>query len=278
LRYVSNTKQPKTDKTIGTVESDDVAGARILIGNNMAGAFMSPIRWELCEDRDGEEPIVIGRFDPWSLLQGISAEQIERLGREKGLVPNSKKWDFDLMYFGRQCPSCKARVTINRIAFDIDSAKCVHCGIRPFLSGCFSEFLKYSLPSATGEEALIDADYALQHAISWLGQVNAKADELHQGDLPETLTPHQALKELLTRANLVALTDAGATALAPSITEHFMAQANSRSMIEMAQGVANALAGVIESGGPFTHLHEAMAKLLFEMKKESEKGACSAAG
>ncbi|MBI5077544.1 hypothetical protein HZB94_04150 [Candidatus Falkowbacteria bacterium] len=268
LRYMWNLRNPATDRTVGMIEGDDLAAAQILIGNGVAGAYMSPIRWELCEDRDGEEPIAIGRFDPWSLLQNVSSSDIERLA-PRGILPNSKKWDFDLMYIGRVCPACGTMVTINMFAFSIDSAKCAKCGTRPFLSRALGSMLHFYLPTVTGEsEQGLETDLALLHAIQWMGGVNAAAAELHKEELPDQFTPHLVLKGLLKKSQLLAATEGGGLTLAPRLVEHFESSSNGRSMMEVAVGAANSLAGAIEAGGPFTKVHCAMVEMLRAMDKE----------
>ncbi|MEK7511459.1 MAG: hypothetical protein AAB575_00370 [Patescibacteria group bacterium] len=263
IHYVWNFKRPKSDRMIGVIEGEDLAAARMLIGNGVAGYYMTPIRWEISEDRDGEEPIAMGRFDPWSLLQDVSPGDVTRLFG-KDIIPNIEAWDFDRMYFERVCPACGTKVTINMCAFSIDSAKCAKCGIRPFLSRSLGRLLQMALPSVTGknEEKMIETDEALTHAISWLGGVNASAHELHQEELPEGFTPHRILRELLKQSRLLAPHEGGGLTLSSSVKEKFLAQAGGATLINTTVGIANTLVGVIESGGPFTPVHQAMAGVL----------------
>ena len=86
---------------MGVIKGQDLAAAKTLIGNQIAGAYMTSIRWDLCEDRDGEEPIEIGRFDMWDLLRDVSPDDVDRLVKA-GKGPLLDRWDFDGMFLARE--------------------------------------------------------------------------------------------------------------------------------------------------------------------------------
>ncbi|NQT50393.1 hypothetical protein HQ571_06895 [Candidatus Kuenenbacteria bacterium] len=269
LRYAWNLDIPSTDRTVGIFKGDDLAAAQILIGNNMAGAWMSSISWHLCEDRDGDEPVAIGRFDPWSLLQDITPADIVRLRDARGLVPNIEGWDFDNFYMHRKCPSCGQKISINMFAFNIDSAQCNKCGVRPFLSCALGRLLHLALPAVTGQgEQILSADQALLNTVEWLGDVNAGTDHLHQEELPEHITPHLMLEGLLKNSRLLAAAPEGRFALAPTVMNHLADNQDSASMVI---GAANLLAKTIQEGGPFTDTHAATARLLQLVERDALK-------
>lgn len=269
VRYAWNLDSPSTDRTVGIFKGDDLAAAQILIGNNMAGCYMSPIAWHLCEDREGEEPIAIGRFDPWSLLQDITPADIVRLRDSRGLVPQLEGWDFDGFYMNRTCPRCSTKVSINMFAFNIDSAQCSKCGVRPFLSRSLGRMLRMALPAVTGKGSqILSADEALLNTVSWLGGVQAGTEHLHQEELPEHITPHEMLQGLLTHSRLLATTSTGRYALAPTVMNHLSKNPDSSQLVTSA---ANSLADAIRKGGPFTDTHEAMASLLQLVERDALK-------
>lgn len=201
VRYAWNLTRPKTDRTVGIIDGDDIAAARVLIGNNVAGCHMTPIRWELCEDRDAEDPIAMGRYDVWSLLQEVTVADLARLAARDLQPQVDRWWDFDQMFLDRTCPGCGAAVRVNSHAFNIDSAQCVRCGIRPFLSQAIGQSLRHALPSVTGVGTQIaDPDRALLHVVGWMGGVRAATSALHQEELPPEHTPLGVLQGLLARS------------------------------------------------------------------------------
>lgn len=267
LRYVWNLSRPDTDRTVGVLIGDDIAAAQVLIGNGVAGARMTPIRWELCEDRDGEEPIAIGRFDPWSLLRDVHANDIDRLA-QRDIMPHLAQWDFDQHFMERACPGCAAAVRVNMRAFNIDSAQCERCGIRPFLSWAIAPLLRDALPEVTGATgALITPDAALLHAVSWMGGVGAAATELHREALPEELTPHGALLALLEHSAL----PQGA-AIADDLPADLMRRNDEEAAtVKTLAFAGQSLAAVVRNGGPFTPMHAAMANLLRTAQREAAR-------
>lgn len=266
IRYVWNLKNSATDRTVGVFKGDDLPAAQILIGNHVAGAWMTPIRWEISEDRDGEEPIAIGRFDPWSLLQDVSTSDLERL-KKCDLTPNLPKWDFDLMFMRRACPSCGKNLSVNCFAYNIDSAKCCHCGIRPFLSFSLGKSFMQALPSVTGKGTqIIGSDKILLHAVQWMGSVNASVQDLHREELPEGITPHILLKQLLHDSHLVTEGRKGDIQLHPSVLAKFTDTPDGQNIIATVHSAANTLAQAIESGIAFTPMHSAIASMLQAIK------------
>lgn len=262
LRYVWNTKRPKTDVTVGVVHGENLAEARVLIGNQIAGAYMSPIRWDLCEDRDGSEPIDIGRFDVWSLLKDVTEADLENLSRA-GVTPDVGRWDFDKIFMDQTCPGCNMKVSVNMYAYNIDSAKCVQCGIRPFLSRALVPHLKYYLPGAT--RLTLDADDGLMHYVEWLGGVDASVSDLHPEDLPEGTTPHQVMLAMLDQSKLLqAHTDGSVSEPDITIAAAKQLSADERKLLGSATRI---LREKIESGGPFSALHGHMAAMLREVSR-----------
>ena len=269
IRYAWNLDAPLTDRTVGVFKGDDLAAAQILIGNNMAGTSMGSISWHLCEDRDGEEPIALGRFDPWSLLQDISPADIVRLCDQRGLVPDLDRWDFDGFYMRRTCPQCNTKISINMFAFNIDSAQCDKCGVRPFLSRALGNMLRMALPAVTGKgNQILSADDALLHTVEWLGGVHAGTEHLHQEELPDEITPQIMIDGLLKNSRLLASAPEGRFALSPVVTAHLADDHDSRSLVI---GAANTLARVIQEGGPFTDTHAATARLLQLVERDALK-------
>ncbi len=205
LKYVWNTDEPGTDVTVGILGAEDPAEARILIGNQVARACMPSIAWHLCEDREGENVVEIGRFDPWSLLKDLTPDDLERIKR-RGRVPLVEHWDFDLMFLARTCQGCGCEVVVNMFAYSIDSARCINCGTRPFLSKAlnriFSGFVSVTGKGGLDTDQEINAQLVL-HAVGWMGQVHAPVRDLRLDSLPPTITPKQLFRKLLTEAQLL---------------------------------------------------------------------------
>jgi hypothetical protein len=198
VMYAWNLDKPRTDIPVGKVEGDDLAAIRIVIGNQAADHRMSPIRWELYEDREGEELVAMGRFDAWSLLQGVAESDIHRLAA-KGQVPNLERWDYDDIFMDKPCPGCGAAMSVNVLAYNIDSARCAKCGKRPFLSPLISSRLERALPSFTLAGSADAATKDVLDIVDYLGFLDADIDDI-VGELPEGLTPHAALKQLHVRS------------------------------------------------------------------------------
>lgn len=266
LRYAWNMERPKSDRTVGVIEGDDLAAARVLIGNELAGALMTPIRWELCEDRDGEDPIAIGRYDPWSLLRGVTEDDIGRLAAV-GIAPQIDRWDFDHLYWARTCPGCGAHVTVNLYAFNVDSAECVRCGIRPFLSQALGRSLRYAVSVTGAGAALIRPDECLLGTVSWMGSVGAGVANLHREELPDGYTPHGALLRLLGRSRLLG-TDPAASPINDDVRALVQRMPDGATMLPTLEGAASTIIGAIERGGPFTATHAAMVELLETAARE----------
>jgi hypothetical protein len=257
--YVWHIKKAKTDEFVGTVRDGDEAMMRVLIGNHVAGCFMTPIKWVLCEDRNGEEPISMGRFDPWSLLINVSEEDLER-SKAFGLVINPDLWDFDDMYFRRVCPGCGNAVSINFHAFNIDSARCSTCGLRPFLSESISRFLQHCLPGVT----MGDPDENLGHVIGWMGEVGAKASELHQEGLPAEWTPQRVIADLLSRSQMLKLGDDPATSVLPEVIRtNLLDGVNGGAYLQIAEHAARLLARKIAAGEAFDSMDASLMDMLF---------------
>lgn len=268
VRYAWNLVRPKTDRTVGIIVGDDVAAARVLIGNGVANAWMTPIRWELCEDRDGEDPIAIGRFDPWSLLQDVTPDDIARLAA-RDLTPRLDAWDFDQMFMDRRCPGCGLPVRVNLYAFNIDSAQCCRCGIRPFLSHAIGQSLEMALPSVTGVgEQIADPDRALLRLVGWMGDVRAATSALHQEELPPEHTPLSVLQGLLARSrSLSAGCGGGECRMVPAVVERLRGLDGGEALAMSALAATDAIANVLAKGGQFTEAHAAMARMLLEVAR-----------
>ncbi len=258
IRYVWKLEgTTRDDEIVGVIRGEDLAAAKVLIGNQMANRSLSPISWHLCEDRDGEEPIDVGRFDPWSLLSDITPDDLQRLSAHD-LIPDVAGYlDCDGMYARRGCPGCKTPVSVNVYAFNLDSAKCAKCGIRPFLSEDIIRSMRRALPSVTGKVDGMTADSTLLHAVEWMAGVGASTDEIHQEDLPSHLTPVSALIALLESSNVQHLMD-------PSLAEGLIESIGSAAegSEQMIKTTATTLDAAIRSGEPFTPLHQAAARMM----------------
>jgi hypothetical protein len=194
VMYAWNLDKPRTDIPFGKVEGDDLAAIRIVIGNQAADHRMTPIRWELYEDREGEELVAMGRFDAWSLLQGVAESDIHRLAA-KGQVPNLERWDYDDIFMDKPCPGCGASMSVNTLAYNIDSARCAKCGKRPFLSPLITGRLERALPSFTRGNSAKQATECVLDIVDYLGFLGADIADV-VGELPGGLNPHAALKQL----------------------------------------------------------------------------------
>ncbi len=262
IKYAWNLDEHGTDLVVGKVKNDDLAAIKVIIGNNVAGAYMTPIRWDLCEDRDGEDVIEVGRFDPWSLLSDITEEDIERLNA-KGVVPDLDRWDFDNMFLKIRCPGCGKNVKINHHAYNIDSAKCATCGKRPFLSKAVGKSMNVALPSVSGA-GFQRLDRETLQLIGWLGCVNASAAELHAGDMPDQADPMHVLSHMLERANDLRLL-AGDTVQDPGASKALVklrCQPGGTDTLMVVNSAAQTLRKAMQTGGPFTEIHATMALLV----------------
>lgn len=257
IRYAWNLKRPKTDIAVGVVKGDDLPAIRVHIGNQLAGAFMSPIRWELYEDRDGEELIAMGRFDAWSLLQGVTEADIKRLA-ETNVAPNLELWDFDRFFMSHSCPGCGAAISVNHLAYNIDSARCANCGKRPYLSSLIENrfHVQPHLSSATGvygDET--ESTLTLLDIASYLGHLDACLQDV-VAELPDGLTAHEHIKRLHARSGIKAAESGQALALLQNQLNIF--DANTRTT---AIGAAAMLSQSIKSGC-FSEADKAAANLL----------------
>ncbi|PIR93825.1 hypothetical protein COT97_04705 [Candidatus Falkowbacteria bacterium CG10_big_fil_rev_8_21_14_0_10_39_11] len=266
VRYVWNMNNAKADRTIGVIVGEDVAAAQILIGNESAGRSMTGIRWELCEDRDGEEPIAIGRFDPWSLLQDISAADLQRLKDTKDLVPDVTHWDFDSMLLNQNCQSCHRPVTINYLVYNIDSVRCAHCGTRPFMSRSLEQYWRARLQAVnTSDGHTYHPEEILAHSIAWMAGVGSKPSELMCNSLPAGLKSADQVLQNLLKASKVSNLDTPRTT-SPGLTLSAVSKLQKLSggmIIEKSvRSAASALQQQIASGQPFTKVHTAMAEML----------------
>lgn len=258
IRYVWNTSRKRTDQTVGIIHGEDLVSAKILIGNQVANHYMTAIRWVLCEDRAGEEVIEAGRFDVWSLLRGVDDSALA-LAASKNVSPDFDRWDFDRFFFERDCPGCGVKVSVNMYAFNIDSARCVKCGIRPHLSKLMRSKLHMALPSVTGEgERFRGSDQLLLGSVGYLGYLGASVSDLHQEDLPEGWTPHKILVAMLGQSRLLVEESDGGTSIVPSVLGKLEADGSA----DLASRAASVLTGTIRTGGPFNRTHEAIAHLL----------------
>jgi hypothetical protein len=270
IKYAWNLEQPGTDQVIGRIKTDDLPAIKVIIGNNMAGAHMTPIRWDLCEDREGEEVIEVGRFDPWSLLSDITEQDIERLN-SKGIVPDLEKWDFDHMFWSDRCPGCNKSVKINYYAYNIDSAKCATCGTRPFLSRAIGRHVHYALPSVSGI-GFRQVDQATLGLVEWLGGVNASVNELHSSDMPNDADPKQVLMKMLEQSSNLRLL-AGETVTnsqESAALAKLRSQPGGSTALLTVNGAAQTLRSAIQSGGPFTEIHATMAQLIQQTLKAAK--------
>jgi hypothetical protein len=260
VKYAWNMNNPRSDRIIGHVIGDDLPAIRLLIGNAAANGLMTGIRWELCEDRDGESPIAVGRFDAWSLLQGITAADLERLA-QNGQAPLLDRWDFDMMYLGKDCPGCGSPVSINMLAFNIDSAKCAKCGIRPHLSPLIGNRLSQAAASVTGVgEALITPTDAVLQTVDYLGFLEASMGDIAH-DLPNKMTPHEMLKALLALSEICPQLSESGTAprgLELKIRQLGLDGANSLT----AHSAATMIKDAVHTGGPFDEITSKSADLL----------------
>jgi|GEM_PF-3528860 len=254
LFYVWNTKKPKTDELVGVVIGDDIEMALVLIGNHAARRWMTSINWILCEDRDGKEPIEMGRFDPWSFLTKVTAHDLERLER-KDVVPNLEGWDFDDLWFQCSCPRCGEDTSVLAIAFDTDSAVCAGCGARPWLSGALHRLLAFAAPvSATDQTPIRDPKEVFLHAVRWMGGVNASPNEV------EPPVQKQML-ELAAHSRLLILGETGRHELTPVVRTAITQMAGPASAA-ISDAAIGQLVDTLISGDRLNPIQAALANLI----------------
>ena len=264
IKYVWNTEDPITDQTVGVIKGQDLAAAKTLIGNQIAGAYMTSIRWDLCEDRDGEEPIEIGRFDMWDLLRDVSPDDVDRLVKA-GKGPLLDRWDFDGMFLARECPRCHASITVNMLAYNIDSAKCNACGARPFLSGALASNLRRASIAVTGQgEHMVEPGKLLLSMVRWLGGVNAETRDLEISELAGGMTPQNVFEKLLDAAPALNM-GSQTGGIQPLFDKLSKLPEDGPGMAAMALVAVNGLSSVVRRGGPFNDVHQKMAELLRTM-------------
>lgn len=166
-------RQPRRTKNIG-VTVDDLAAIKILIGNHSAGMFLPDMRFEIYEDIDCNDLMDVGRLDQWDLLRGLSSEMLLQLRDEKGIEPRGN-WDFHQWLHATTCSVCGDKVSINVLAYSIDSVVCASCGNRPYLAPSLHEMLD-SLKR-------VDQKQSLQmklRALDWMSHVHANFGEVRQ--------------------------------------------------------------------------------------------------
>ncbi|MEK7995194.1 MAG: hypothetical protein AAB403_15425 [Planctomycetota bacterium] len=258
LMYVWDTKHSRNDVMVGTVIGEDIQMAIVLIGNHAARCYMTPIRWVLCEDRLGADPIEMGRFDPWDLLTKVDSHDLERLAR-KSVVPRIKDWDFDHLWWERKCPRCSAQTTVLGIAFNIDSVVCAQCGARPWLSGALHRLLALAPVSATDEKSVMPAGEVFTKAVAWMGHVNASATELEPPVRDHMLA-------LAARSDLLVLRDSSSPLLAPAV-RHALSQIAGPASADLAEAAASELVATLIRGDRFNPVQSALANLLNEASR-----------
>ncbi len=260
LWYVPNTKNQRDDQFVGKVVGDDIEMAIVMIGNHVSRCKMSSISWMLCEDRDGIDVIENGRYDPWSLLVNIDEHDLSRIA-SKGIVPNITDWDFDNMWWIKNCQRCNESFSVLAMAFNIDSAVCSTCGNRPFLSGAIHQYMKTSISVSTTNNGnqLINPKDVFAAAIEWMGGVNASPTEVEP-------TVH---KELLTLANQSGI-------FLPEGTNGELMHAVKNALITVCESdarigehAAKELMETIRSGKRLNNVHAATARLLQAAAKQS---------
>ncbi len=277
IMYVWDMDNPKSDNlvaTLGTKALVSLPETKFKIAEHAARCLMTGIAWHLCEDRDGEDPLDMGRFDVWDLLRDCDARQLGALGITdlNKLVLGS--WDFDSVFFDRVCPGCGTTVSVNDMAYDIDSAQCAKCGVRPFLSRAVARTMKLLIPSSTGSkrphDAMIEVDRGLLGLVSWMGNVRAGVIHLHRENLPKEWDPHAVLKHLVRNSLTMGNDPAGkdGTAIQPVLLERLRGTI-SGDLVTTAMGASSALAKAVARGGPFTAVETQAAKLLEAMLQET---------
>lgn len=245
IMYAWDLEKPRTDMFVGTIEGDDVAAAQILIGNQMSRARMGWCRWELYEDRGCDNPIEMGRFDAWDLLKGVGEADIRRLA-DKGLVPDIHGWwRMDGNIWDTTCPRCGKDVWFNAYVFNVDSAICATCGIRPVYSRHIGRYLKDTLDRTMAT----NADETLMRTIAYMGYLGAHTNEIETKDLPDGHTAHSAIQLLASRSRSLGV-------------ERAM-----RDELVVAEGAARVLREKLATGGPFTEVEQRMADLLLAIDR-----------
>jgi hypothetical protein len=152
------------------VTRNDPAAIRILIGNQLTGAYMTSIRWEVYEDPGCEELLDMGRFDQWDLLKGVSTGDLRLLAAE-GIAPHGN-WDFDQMLFEKTCSVCGSIIKVNGFAFNIDSAVCAKCGNRP----CMASWIHGHFDVSRDH----DDKHAWLHLLEWMSHVGASFGQIRK--------------------------------------------------------------------------------------------------
>lgn len=271
VKYVWNTspRAKRSDKFVGVVgqkgDMPDFARAQLLIGAHGAGRCL-PYAWHLCEDRDGENPLDMGRMDIFDLLRGVSEEDVVQFQAERGVAITPYDWDFYQWFWRTRCPGCKTRVSILMMAFDVDSAQCASCGIRPFLSRAIVPQLTRTLGSCTvgGDKEATDR---LLHSIRWMGSVKAGVKNIHPRGLPEGMATQAAFDTLWSRSTL-ALTDRGASDGVSTALQSLRGKIPD-GVFATAQAAVGVLAEAVKRGGPFTGVEKSMADMLASIFKDA---------
>ncbi len=157
----------KRQQVVGKTLNDPDA-VKLLIANSRAGSFLTSIRWELYADRQCEDLIDMGRYDQWDFLSGIDESKLESL-KTRGITPTGN-WDFDNMFWPKNCNVCGASVSVNFHLYNIDSVTCQKCANRPYLSSSIHRYLD----DVEGMNDLEMTEYAIRHTLGWMSDVNAK--------------------------------------------------------------------------------------------------------
>jgi hypothetical protein len=125
VRHVRDLKRTAKagDTIIGKIV-DQPTAVRILIGNFIAGAKMTTVRWELYGNFELTVPVATGRFDPRDLLGEATREELAALAAQ-GIVP-AGDWDFDAFIPLHQCPSCRGVANAKFVLY-VSSLPCERC-------------------------------------------------------------------------------------------------------------------------------------------------------
>lgn len=122
LRHVRNLnrKRKMEDHLVGMVSSN-LDQIKIAIGNYVAGAFTTTVRWEIYSDFALSQLVECGRFDFHDLLPNVDFAQIPKLGTLRG------DWDFDSIFLTHCCEKCKKIFNRESIIY-IPHHVCESCG------------------------------------------------------------------------------------------------------------------------------------------------------
>lgn len=107
VRHVQDQKkrQRKGDDQLITRTINDLAAARVMIGNFAAGCKLSTVRWELYGDFELSTLPDQGRFDFRDLAGDVDQAHAQGLVAQ-GIRPIGD-WDFDSIILMHQCPLCR---------------------------------------------------------------------------------------------------------------------------------------------------------------------------